>query len=128
MARAHHIIKWSSFPTLPKPGDDQQDTVRLKIDDNVHPKEFIELVLQTTRKMWWKRMDAYGYNDRLLTYRETKDENQGPVSMVLRLDDIEELILAKAGLGGFYKGMYAIDNPVLREKAGSRVTFTWEKD
>jgi hypothetical protein len=122
-ASAYYGVDWSSFPNLP------EDRVSVTEVTNQVAPTHIYLELESAPYItWWKALDAHGWNDHNVGWVETKNANHGPNGMVLRLDDVQDVILAKGGWWGLYKGMYRLDHDTLKAKAGSKITFRWQAD
>ncbi|MEU0883351.1 hypothetical protein ABZ345_32495 [Lentzea sp. NPDC005914] len=116
-------IDWGSFPDLP------EDRIALSESPGVVPGDSIRLVLESAPNItWWKAIDAHAWDGSNIGWVETKNANHGPNGMTVRLDDVSDIVLAKAGFLGVYKGMYRLSNEQLRQKAGSQVTFRWQRD
>lgn len=116
-------IDWGLFPSLP------EDRIALSETPGAVPGDSIRLVLESAPNItWWKAIDAHAWDGSNIGWVETKNANHGPNGMTLRLDDVSDIVLAKAGFLGAYKGMYRLSNDQLRQKAGSQVTFRWQSD
>ena len=122
-ASAYYGVDWSSFPDL------AEDRVSVTETPNQVDSGHVWLELESAPYIsWWKALDAHGWNDDNMGWVETKNANHGPTGMVLRLDDLQDVILAKGGFFGSYKGMYRLDHDTLAAKAGSKITFRWQRD
>lgn len=122
-ASAYHDVSWSDFPDLP------EDRVLVTETTNQVDTGQVVLALESAPYItWWKALDAHGWNDQNMGWVETKNANHGSNEMTLRLDDLQDVILAKGGFFGAYKGMYRLDHDQLAAKAGSRITFRWQRD
>jgi len=96
-------VDWGGFPSLP------EDRIALSEMPGVVPADSIRLVLESAPNItWWKAIDAHAWDGSNIGWVETKNANHGPNGMTLRLDDVGDIVLAKAGFLGAYKGMYRL--------------------
>lgn len=122
---AYFTIDWSSFPNLP------EDRVELSgcAGDPAVPADSIQLVLEAAPNItWWKAIDAHAWDGSRIGWAETSTANHGPSSLTLRVGDVADVVLVKAGFLNTYKGMYLLDNQQLAARAGSCTTLRWQRD
>lgn len=122
---AYYTIDWSAFPDLP------EDRVELSgcPGNPAVPADSIQLVLESAPNItWWKAIDAHAWDGSRIGWAETSTANHGPSSLTLRIGDVADVVLAKAGLFNTYKGMYLLDNQQLAAKAGTCSTLRWQRD
>ena len=118
-----HDVSWSDFPDLPEDrvlvteATNQVDTGQVVARAGVGA---VHHMVEGARRSRLERPEhGLGRNQE----RQTHGWNE----MTLRLDDLQDVILAKGGFFGAYKGMYRLDHDQLAAKAGSRITFRWQR-
>jgi hypothetical protein len=124
-SRAYYTIDWSSFPDL------REDRVDLSgcAGNPAVPADSIQLVLESAPNItWWKAIDAHAWDGSRIGWAETNSANHGPSTVTLRVSDVEDVVLAKAGFLNTYKGMYQLDHDQLAAKAGTCNTLRWQRD
>ena len=116
-------VYWDSFTGfVMKDGD----RITMKEEDAGIGANQIEIVLYTTYKVRWGKEIQVQYCFKRHTTIHTQDANHGPLSMTLDLNSVDALYFRKQKFAGVMTDVYYLYN--VNEKAGKRITFTWEAD
>lgn len=122
-ASATTWVDWGSFPDLAR------DRIELSETPNAVGADEIELELTTSSDIWmWKALDVRGWNNSEIGWAHTNSTNHGPNRTKVRVNDAQKLILVRGGFLGVYTEAYTLDHDQLAAKAGSRMTFHWQRD
>lgn len=78
---------------------------------------------------WWKSVQVRNANDEILLMLETQDQDHGPKSGSLNVDELEGATIQfhKAKAFGVHTGMYRLP-PDLTTRGGQRIIFGWDED
>jgi hypothetical protein len=122
-ASATTWVDWGSFPDLPR------DRIELSETPNAVGADEIELELTMSSDIWmWKALDVRGWNNGRIGWAPTDSNYRGPSRTTIPVRDAQKLILVRGGFLGVYTEAYTLDHDQLAAKAGSRMTFHWQRD